>query len=78
MEKKNSKSIQEEQQILYLLAQIVEAFPQYTIAQHLAHITRKKSELLESYHWSNPLLLKKFEGYYNELNQELSQELQNK
>jgi predicted component of type VI protein secretion system len=75
---KNNRSIQEEQQILYLLAQIVEAFPQYTISQHLAHILRKKSEAVEAYHWDNALLLKKFEGYYDELNQDLSQDFQNK
>jgi hypothetical protein len=78
MEKKNNRSIQEEQQILHLLAQIVEAFPQYTIAQHIAHIMRKKNEPLEAYHWNNILLLKKFENYYDELNQELSNDFQNK
>lgn len=68
---KTKNQVQVEQQILYNLAQVVEAFPQYTTAQHLLHILRRKKEVKESYDWSDELLLSKFEAYYDELKTDL-------
>lgn len=64
---KTKNQIQIEQQFLYNLAQIIEAFPQYKVAEHLAHFLRKKGENQEFYYWSNTLLLQKLEEYYSEL-----------
>lgn len=69
---KTKQEIQVEQQFLYNLAQIIEAFPQYKIAEHLGHFLRKKYENAESYYWSNELLLQKIEDYYNELKETLA------
>lgn len=68
---KTKHQVQVEQQILYNLAQIVEAFPQYTVSQHLLHILRRKNEDKEAYFWSEELLLSKVEDYYEELKVEL-------
>lgn len=64
---------QVEEQIFYNLMQIVQSFPQYTLAQHLGHILRRKFDLEEFYYWSDEKLLKKFEDYRDELEAELSQ-----
>lgn len=71
MIKKTKERIQAEQQIFHLLLNIVEMFPQYSITQHLTHILRKKNELKDVYDWSDELLLKKFEDYYDELKNDL-------
>jgi hypothetical protein len=71
MNVKTKQETQVEQQIFYNLVQIVESFPQYTLAQHVHHFTRKKSDDQESYFWSDEKLLKKVEKYYDELQQEL-------
>jgi hypothetical protein len=68
---KTKNQVQVEQQILYNLTQIVEAFPQYTIAQHICHFLRKKTEAKDVYFWSDELLLRKIEAYYDELKGEL-------
>lgn len=70
---KSSQQIRTEQQFLYLLAQIIEAFPQYSIAQHLTHMLRKKNDIQDVYFWSQDTILKKIEQYYDEL-KELSLE----
>jgi triphosphoribosyl-dephospho-CoA synthetase len=67
---KRKKAIEE--QVFYNLLQIVQSFPQYTIAQHLAHVLRKKQELEEFYYWNDEKLLKKFEEYRDELDRELA------
>jgi hypothetical protein len=72
MENKSKHQSQIEQQILYNFLQIVELFPQYTIAQHWIHILRKKNEAKEAYYWSNDITLKKIEQYYDELKQDLT------
>lgn len=62
---------QAREQILYNIVQIIETFPQYTIAQHLLHILRKKLDPIEPYFWSDGELLKKFELYFDELLEDL-------
>lgn len=70
---KTKAQIQVEKQFLYNLAQVLEAFPQYTIAQHLVHFTRTKGIIKqELYRWSDPLILQSIEDYYTELKQTLS------
>lgn len=64
---KTKKQIQTEQQVIYNLSQIVELAPQYTIAQHITHFLRRKGEPKEVYFWSDELVLKKIEEYYDEL-----------
>ena len=68
---KNKKESQTREQIFYNFIQILDSFPQYTISQHLSHILRKKEEVKAAYFWSDQDLLKKFEQYYDELNNEL-------
>lgn len=60
-----------EEQVFYNLVQIVQLYPQYTMAQHLAHVLRKKSSHSEFYFWNDEQLLKKFEDYRDELEKEL-------
>lgn len=71
MQIKTKEQVQIEQQILYNLSQILEAFPQYNFTQHLCHILRKKSELKDVYFWGDEKLLSKVEEYYEELKTEL-------
>lgn len=68
---KTKKQIQIEQQILYNLSQIVELAPQYTVSQHLLHFLRRKNESKDVYFWSDELVLKKIEEYYDELKNDL-------
>jgi hypothetical protein len=68
---KTKKQIQVEQQVLYTLSQIIEIAPQYTIAQHLTHFLRTKGKEKEVYGWSDELILKKVEEYYDELKSDL-------
>lgn len=68
----DKKKKQVEEQIFYHLMQIVQSFPQYSVAQHLAHVLRRKGETDESYFWSDEKLLKKFEAYREELDGELN------
>lgn len=68
---KTKAQIQIEQQFLHTLAQIIEAFPQYTIAQHICHFMRKKAEARDSYFWVDEGVLNKLELYYDELKNEL-------
>ena len=63
--------IRYQKQFLYNIAQIIEIFPQYSITQHIWHILRRKNESKEAYFWSDELLLKKTEQYYDELKQDL-------
>lgn len=64
---KTKQQLRIEQQFLYTLAKIIEAFPQYTISQHLVHFLRKKNEAKEAYYWSSEKILQKIESYYDEL-----------
>ena len=63
---------QVEEQIFYNLMQIVQTYPQYTVAQHLSHILRSKGDAEEFFFWGDDKLLKKFEDYHDELSRELS------
>jgi hypothetical protein len=64
--------MQVKQQIFHNLLELSELYPQYTIAQHLAAITRRKSaEGEEFFHWDNKKLLKKIEQHKEELENEL-------
>lgn len=64
---KTKAQVQIEQQFLYNLAQVLEAFPQYSISQHIVHFTRRKGIKQELYDWSDERALQKLEEYYNEL-----------
>ena len=57
----DKKKKQVEEQIFYNLMQIVQSFPQYSVAQHLAHVLKRKGDSEEFYFWSDERLLKKFE-----------------
>lgn len=70
--KKDKSKVQIEQQFIYLVMNIIEGYPQYSLPQHLCHVLRKKTDDEESYHWSDEKFLKKVEDYYDELNQEFS------
>ena len=48
---KTKSQLRVEQQFLYNLAQVIEAFPQYKIAQHLIHFLRRKGDLRDVYAW---------------------------
>lgn len=70
--KKSKERIQAEQQIFHLLINIVEQYPQYTFSQHLCHLLRKQGGKVNTYFWSDELLLKKVEDYYDELTSDLA------
>lgn len=40
--KKEKSRVQIEQQFIYLLINIIESYPQYSISEHLSHFLRKK------------------------------------
>lgn len=65
----NKKTQQIKQQIFHHFIDIVELFPQYTIAQHMVHVMRPQSA---SYHMTDDMLLRKFEKYRDELENELA------
>lgn len=69
---KTKDQIRLEQQIIYNINRVVETFPEYTVAQHLFHFLRKKSDIKDPYDWDNMKLLSKIESYYSELIQDLS------
>lgn len=71
MKQKTKQELQVEQQVLYNLSQVTEAFPQYTIAQHIWHFLRTKGEAPEPYKWTNEFLLNRLEAYYDELKSDL-------
>lgn len=70
--KKDRSKVQVEQQFIYLIMNIIETYPQYSLSQHLCHILRKKNEGEEAYYWDEEKFLKKVEDYYDELNNEFS------
>jgi hypothetical protein len=72
----NKYDVRLQKHILYLLTQSLELFPQYTIAQHLCHILRKKGDVKEPYFWDDLTLLKKVEHYYDELQTELVNQIE--
>ena len=65
----NKSQNQIKQQIFHHFVEIVELFPQYTIAQHIVHIMRPQTGC---YSWNEEELLKKFEKYRDELENELA------
>ena len=68
---KTKQQVQIEQQVLYLLAQIIEICPQYTLSQHFSHFLRRKGEAKDVYFWSDQQVLNKVEAYYDELKNDL-------
>ena len=68
----DKKKKQIEEQIFYNLMQIVKDFPQYTVSEHLLHVLRRKGDVEEAYFWSDEKLLKRFESYRDELDNELN------
>jgi hypothetical protein len=71
----NKQKIQIKQQIFHHFAEIVELFPRYTIAQHLVHVLRPQTGL---YQWNDEELLKKFEKYRDELENDFADDIQDK
>jgi hypothetical protein len=69
----NKQKIQTKQQIFHNFVEIVELFPQYTISQHILHVMRPQTG---SYQWSDEELLKKFEKYRDELENDLTDSIQ--
>jgi hypothetical protein len=69
----NKQQNQVKQQIFHHLVEIVELFPQYTTVQHLVHIMRPQTGC---YSWSEEQLLKKFEKYRDELENELADKVE--
>lgn len=69
----NKQKIQTKQQIFHHFVEIVELFPQYSIAQHIVHVMRPQTG---SYQWDDEELLKKFEKYRDELENELVEKIQ--
>ena len=60
--------MQTTQQIFHNLLEIVELYPQYSVSQHLATISRRKNTNgKELFHWSDQELLKKIEQHKTEL-----------
>lgn len=68
----DKKRKQTEEQIFYNFMQIVQSFPQYTVAEHMWHLLRTKGELEQAFFWTNDTLLKKIEDYKDELDRELA------
>lgn len=64
----NKQRIQTKQQIFHNFVEIVELYPQYSIVQHMVHVMRPQTG---SYQWSDEELLRKFEKYRDELENEL-------
>lgn len=63
------KRMQTAQQIFHNLLEIVELYPQYSIPQHLATISRRKdSDGKELYFWNDEELLKRIEQHKEECN----------
>lgn len=68
----DKQAMQTKQLIFHNLMQIIEQFTQYTVAQHLYFILRKKGDSQNIYDWSDNKVLKKFEDYKDELETELA------
>lgn len=73
--KKEKTKVQVEQQFIYLIMNIIETYPQYSLSQHLCHILRRKGDSDEAYYWDEEKFLKKVEDYYDELNHEFSESI---
>ena len=71
MKIKDKQQVEIEQQFIYTMSKIMEAFPQYTLSQHICHFMRRKAENKEPYFWSDALLLLKITEYYDELTNNL-------
>jgi hypothetical protein len=66
--KPDKQRMQTTQQIFHNLLEIVELYPQYSVAQHVAAISRRKSSTgKDLFHWSDDELLKKIEAHKTEL-----------
>jgi hypothetical protein len=66
--KPDKRKMQTTQQIFHNLLEIVELYPQYSVSQHLAAISRRKNPNgKELFYWSDEELLKKIESHKSEL-----------
>lgn len=66
--KPDRKRMQTSQQIIHNLLEIIELYPQYTISQHIATISRRKDvKAKELIHWTDAELLKRIEQHKQEL-----------
>jgi hypothetical protein len=65
--------MQIKQQIFHHFVEIVELFPQYSTVQHMIHVLRPQSGC---YNWSEEELLKKFEKYRDELENDLADKIE--
>lgn len=64
----DKRRMQAIQQIFHNLTECVELYPQYSVAQHLSAILRRKNSDGKEFHfWSNDELLKKIEQHKEEL-----------
>ena len=62
------EDMQVRQQFFHRFMEIVDSYPKYPIAQHMAAFLRRKSaEVPEFFHWSNKDLLNRLEQYKQEL-----------
>jgi hypothetical protein len=64
----NKQDSQTKHQIFHHFVEIVELFPQYSITQHMVHVMRPQTG---SYQWKDEELLKKFEKYRDELENDM-------
>ena len=66
--KPDRKRMQTNQQIFHNLLEIAELYPQYSLAQHLASILRRKDTTgKEFFYWKDDELLKRIEQHKQEL-----------
>ena len=66
--KNNKEDTQLRQQFFHNFMEVVDMYPQYPIAQHMAAFLRRKSDSgPEFFHWSNKDLLNRLEQYKQEL-----------
>lgn len=66
----SKKQGQIKQQIFHNFVEIVELFTQYTMAQHMVHVLRPQTGC---YQWTDEELLRKFEQYRDELENDLAE-----
>lgn len=61
------ESIRIKQLIIHELAEIIEAYPHYNVAEHLCYLTDRKN----AYRLTNKEFLKEIEKYRNKLEEEI-------
>lgn len=69
--KNNKEETQLRQQFFHNFMEVVDMYPQYSIAQHMAGFLRRKStDGPDFFHWDNKELLNRMEQYKQELDTE--------